>query len=84
MNITTPMISQCSTAPTYSVYMGSPTPCLIILVTFSPMDIVWYYGVRGVLMKELILNAQYMWFHRPLFNYSGDPQSHGYCMILWG
>ena len=66
MNITTPMISQCSTAPTYSVYMGSPTPCLIILVTFSPMDIVWYYGVRGVLMKELILNAKYTRTHPPL------------------
>ena len=66
MNITTPMVSQCSNAPECSVYMGSPTPCLIILVTFSPMDIVWYYGVRGVLMKELILNAKYTRTHPPL------------------
>ena len=37
------------------------TPCLIILVTINAMDIVWYYGVGGAPMEELILNAQYMW-----------------------
>ena len=56
------------TDPECPVHEDSPTPCLIILVTLNPMDIVWYYGVsvRGVLMKELILNAQYMWTHPPL------------------
>ena len=42
------------------------TPCLIILVTINAMDIVWYYGVGGAPMEELILNAQYMWTHPPL------------------
>ena len=41
------------------------TPCLIILVTINAMDIVWYYGVGGAPMEELILNAQYMWTHPP-------------------
>ena len=35
------------TDPECPIHVDSPTPCLIILVTFNPMDIVWYYGIGG-------------------------------------
>ena len=62
----TPKVSQYMNLYECPVHVDSPTPCLIILVTINAMDIVWYYGVGGAPMEELILNAQYMWTHPPL------------------
>jgi len=62
----TPKVSQYMNLDECPEHVDLSTPCLIILVTINAMDIVWYYGVGGATMEELILNAQYMWTHPPL------------------
>ena len=64
--MTTPKVSQHMSLCKCPEHVDLPTRCLIILVTINAIDIVWYYGVGGAPMEELILNAQYMWTHPPL------------------
>ena len=64
--IITPKVSQHMNLYECPEHVDLSTPCLIILVTINAIDIVWYYGVGGAPMEELILNAQYMWTHPPL------------------
>ena len=47
------------TDPECPVHVGSPTPCLIILVTINPMNIM-------VPKASWWMNVQYVWAHPPL------------------